>query len=233
MKSLLRLAELFVPLGGIVWLLSAILNYFVIRELPPPQPELPDLLVEFAGKCASDNVAFVGELLQAGVSGESINGEGETAMASAARAGCGDTVLLLLEHGASVNTRSRGPTAMIVNIVLEPSCGGCMPYAPPCPVREAEDYGAAPLLFAVMEGRAQVVDIMLRAGADIRATNRAGATPLMLAALRGDTDIARRLIQAGADVNAETSRHQTALTCAKRRQRTDTVQLLLAAGATR
>lgn len=78
-----------------------------------------------------------------------------------------------------------------------------------------------------------VVDALLRAGADVDAPNRSGGTPLMTAIAfnHEDTIIVKRMLEAGADVNAQDKRGMTALMVAARYSRKEAVALLLAHGA--
>jgi ankyrin repeat protein len=74
-----------------------------------------------------------------------------------------------------------------------------------------------PLLFAVREGRIPVVDVLLKAGADVNDTvpvdggrrrgyggrlPPAGASALLLAVMNAHFELAAHLVDAGADVNA-------------------------------
>jgi ankyrin repeat protein len=77
------------------------------------------------------------------------------------------------------------------------------------------DSGFTPLLFAVREGRAEVVRALLKAGADINQTleprksfsraPRKGTGPLLLAVENGHFELALALLDAGADPNDQRS----------------------------
>src|SRR5690349_9946991 len=56
--------------------------------------------------------------------------------------------------------------------------------------------------WAVRQGDTEIVDRLLRAGADVAAANRYGVTPLHLAAINGDAATIKRLLDAGANVNS-------------------------------
>ena len=51
-------------------------------------------------------------------------------------------------------------------------------------------------------GSAEVVDLLIRAGAQVEAKNVYGVTPLALASAQGNTPIVERLLAAGANPNA-------------------------------
>ena len=65
--------------------------------------------------------------------------------------------------------------------------------------------GTTALHWAVQANDLDLVDILLRAGARVSATNQAGAAPVLLAAMNGSAAVLERLILAGADPNAPLS----------------------------
>lgn len=97
---------------------------------------------------------------------------------------------------------------------------------------------AAPLLVACESGNAEMVDLLLKAGADANAKATSsdegdpGETPLMAAAAQGFRDVVQKLLNHGADVRAVTRRGRTALTFSLLRESIDRglVRLLLEAG---
>jgi ankyrin repeat protein len=89
-----------------------------------------------------------------------------------------------------------------------------------------------PLLVAITNGSAEIVSLLVEAGADIGWGPRAQCTPLVAAVHAGNCDIVSTLLKAGADVNGMTGLHQvTPLIVAATRQNTDMVDLLLRKGA--
>ena len=89
------------------------------------------------------------------------------------------------------------------------------------------------LIEAARNGRAEKVQALLEAGADVNAKTDDGSTALMMAAFGGQTETAQVLLDAGADVNAKNNDGQTALWWAARQGHTHTeiVELLKQAGA--
>ena len=77
-----------------------------------------------------------------------------------------------------------------------------------------------------------MVDVLLAAGADARATVSRGQTVLMTAARTGNADVVARLLDKGADVNArEEQQGETALMWAASENHAAVVTLLVARGA--
>lgn len=95
----------------------------------------------------------------------------------------------------------------------------------------AEKGGYTVLMIAAMGGKAEIVSMLIRKGADVHRRNRWGATALIFAAEKGDKSIVRSLIRAGADVNAKEQDGGTALTAAARAGQVGIVRLLLKEGA--
>jgi ankyrin repeat protein len=60
-----------------------------------------------------------------------------------------------------------------------------------------DDSQETPLFWAIREGHLDVVDLLLRKGADIHIQNEDGETPIMMAAILGSKEMIHRLIQYG------------------------------------
>jgi ankyrin repeat protein len=91
--------------------------------------------------------------------------------------------------------------------------------------------GTAALIWAASRNDAEMVDILLQAGADPKAANEYGATALYAAAANVDPAMTAKLLAAGADPNAALSSGETPLMEAARQGNLDTVRALLAGGA--
>jgi uncharacterized protein len=99
-------------------------------------------------------------------------------------------------------------------------------------VNAAQGDGMTALHWAAMKADADLVQTLLYAGANVRATTRIGAyTPLILAARDGNAGVMEPLLRAGADVDARTSNGTTPLMLAAASGVTDAVTVLLAHGA--
>jgi len=84
---------------------------------------------------------------------------------------------------------------------------------------------------AARDGHAAVVELLLAAGADVKAKNEYGETALHQAAWYGHAAIVELLLAAGADVDAQDEAGWTALHEAAQEAHAAVVELLLAAGA--
>ena len=91
--------------------------------------------------------------------------------------------------------------------------------------------GATALHWAVFKDDANVVDMLIKAGANPKTANRYGATPLQMACVNGNAAIIERLLTAGVDVNSTSAAGETALMTAARTGKVDAVAVLLRRGA--
>lgn len=98
-------------------------------------------------------------------------------------------------------------------------------------VNAAEVDGTTVLHWAVHRDLVDAADLLLRAGANVRATNRYGVAPLSLACLNGSEAMVARLLQAGADPGTAQPGGETALMTAARTGSAAVVRQLLAHGA--
>ena len=98
-------------------------------------------------------------------------------------------------------------------------------------VNPANQYGSTPLHDAARAGSAEVVQLLLQAGARVDANGRDQLTPLHEAAMQGKAVVAKLLLAAGADVNMGDRSHPTPLIDAVRGGSLETAKLLLEQGA--
>ena len=104
------------------------------------------------------------------------------------------------------------------------------------PVDSNSPYGSTPLYEAAIQGEAEIVRILLDAGADPNkeSAGKSEGTPLCAAASWGHSEVVRLLLQYGADPNLIERTDEvamTALTWARRNDHDEVVRLLLEAGA--
>jgi ankyrin repeat protein len=101
----------------------------------------------------------------------------------------------------------------------------------PVEVNATEADGMGALHYAVLNNQPDLVERLLRAGADADARTRYGVTPVYLAAVNGNAQITTMLLEAGANANELYREGQTVLMTAARTGDVATVALLLDAGA--
>lgn len=96
---------------------------------------------------------------------------------------------------------------------------------------EANRYGVTPLSLACTNGNAEIVALLLKAGADPQLALPGGESPLMTASRTGKLDVVKLLLDRPVDVNAKERTGQTALMWAAADGHVDVVDALLKAGA--
>jgi ankyrin repeat protein len=98
-------------------------------------------------------------------------------------------------------------------------------------VNAPEGDGSTALLWAAHNGDADLVDRLLKAGADPKARNDFGATPMSEAAFASNTAVIEKLLNAGADPDSPNADGQTALMVVARTTNVAAARLLLDHGA--
>ena len=98
-------------------------------------------------------------------------------------------------------------------------------------VNQPEPDGTTALHHAVLADDAQMVSMLIGAGADVKAANRYGLRPLTLAATNGSQPVIARLLEAGADPNTVTDAGEPVIMTAARTGRVEAIRRLIAAGA--
>jgi len=91
--------------------------------------------------------------------------------------------------------------------------------------------GSTALHVAVQRDSLEIADLLITAGADVKAATRYNITPLSLACANGNAAMIERLLKAGADPNSTSEEGQTALMTAALNGKVDAVKVLLARGA--
>ena len=95
-----------------------------------------------------------------------------------------------------------------------------------------DEYGSSPLHYACESGALDVVKMLVRAGARVRATYSAGWTCLQVASQRGHTETVRYLVGLPeVELNQRDAGNHNALHLAAVNKHTDVVQVLIDAGA--
>jgi uncharacterized protein len=95
----------------------------------------------------------------------------------------------------------------------------------------AEPDGTTPLHWAVRNNDTALVDRLIRAGGDVKATNRYGISAIALACESGSAPIVERLIAAGVSANATGPYGETALHTCAHAGKVEAAKVLIARGA--
>lgn len=131
-----------------------------------------------------DDIERIGKCLEAGANANGFDGHSQPRPLIFATSG--DAAKLLIAHGADVNAHSEHTVKNLV--------GGN---------KKANNTA---LHVAVKEGRHEVAQVLLEAGADPNAKNSRHDRPLHAAARRGDAPLCQALLDHGADPNAKCSK---------------------------
>ena len=107
---------------------------------------------------------------------------------------------------------------------------------PSCPASKTlpnNNDGVTPLYTAAEERRTEIVELLIKGGADANKANANydGDTPLYAAAKHGFTEVVELLIKGGADANKENNHGATPLYAAAKHRFTEVVKLLIKGGA--
>ena len=87
------------------------------------------------------------------------------------------------------------------------------------------------LMLTSRDGRVEMVELLLEAGANIKMRNHRGKTAFMFAVEGGSTIIVNRLLEAGADVHARDNYGNTSLMWAAKGGQLNVIDILLKEGA--
>jgi len=88
---------------------------------------------------------------------------------------------------------------------------GAAPKGKTADVNRQDVDGSTPLQWAVYEGNAEEVQLLLKAGAKVSLANNYGVTPMELASEVGNARIIKLLLDAGANADSPNADGQTAL----------------------
>lgn len=137
--------------------------------------------------------------------------------------------LCLLAPVVGLDARAEDPP--LIEAVRHGDAAAVRSLLPGAEVNVPAADGTTALHWAVWGDDREIVGMLLRAGADPKATNRYGVPPLQIAAINGSAGIAALLLEAGADVNAALPEGETPLMTAARTGDAETVKVLLEHGA--
>ena len=119
----------------------------------------------------------------------------------------------------------------LIDAIKDQNRGAVASLIPHADVNARQADGSTPLAWAVYKDDAEIVGLLLKAGAKVTTADDYGETPLTLACANGDAAIVQTLLQGGADANAARWYNETALMIAAGSGNPQVLHLLLAHGA--
>ena len=167
-------------------------------------------------------------LIDAGADIETRNDDGRSPLHVACISGALTTVKMLVEAGADVRaTDAERATCLIIAAY----CGHTdtvryLVGLPDVDLNHEGSRNSTALHFAVEEKHADVVQVLIDAGADVETKNDEGHSPLIVASLSGELTTMKMLVKAGADVRATDAEGLTCLMFAAYHGHIDTVRYL-------
>lgn len=163
-------------------------------------------------------------LLDRGVDPNTVDENGNTLLILAAREGNADTVEGLLKYRVALGQRNlAGDSALMLAVLRGHDKVVALLLAAGAPVNHD---GWTPLHYAAFEGRLELAERLLAAGATIDALAPNKSSALMLAARNGHIDVVRALLRAGANVDLRNDAGQTADSWAMANGNTDIAVLI-------
>ncbi|XP_037085382.1 ankyrin repeat and KH domain-containing protein 1-like [Pollicipes pollicipes] len=192
---------------------------------PPDSFDSPLLLAVYGNYV---NIAQL--LLENGADTEHVNESGYTAILEAASEGLREMTRLLISHGANVNFITGDGQSSALSMAC---ASGYLDTA-----RILVKAGAkvnsgcsSPLIEAACAGESEIVEWLLRHGADIRHQNSLGDTALTIAAQHDRMEVVDKLVENNADMEVLNSAGRSPLMVAAANGCFDTVEALLEWGA--
>lgn len=116
-----------------------------------------------------------------------------------------------IQHGANVNVRSNGVTALMLTIQrgLDESVNDLINAGAEVNAYSAQEW-LSPLMLAAKSGKLDIIRTLLASGANVNAVDYQGATALMYAAWLNHFDIVKELVKVGANISLKTNQGKTA-----------------------
>ena len=181
-----------------------------VVEAPPTPTDPKTALLVAAVRTQGANV--VAKLIAADAEAVKVrDAAGSTLLHQAAGFGTLETMKLLLDAGAEVNTANRR-RSMPLHWALHDEAKVRLLLSRGAAVNAKQVDGRTPLYIAASLGNAvSLVKLLLENGANASLATANGMTPLMAAAVRGDVETLTLLVDKKADVNTKNGAGETAL----------------------
>ena len=204
------------------------------------------LSLVFLSFCASSGVARAGayeemesamitrdtgaivKLLDRGMDINTVSRDGDTLLIQAVRKDMPELVDTLLQRRARLNFRNRsGETALSIAAFI-----GNMAYVKRIVESGAEVnfYGWPPITYAAFNNHPDIIEYLIKKGAEVNAKTESGATALYLAARNGHLEVVKLLLRYEADPTIANQHGETAVDAAMKGNQDEILDLLRAAG---
>lgn len=160
---------------------------------------------------------------------------GLTPLIIASNNGFTEIAVYLIDAGADVNAKSRQGITPLIAAAMNGHADMVALLATKITNLDQlseMQYQSNALHLAARDGHTAVIEVLLKAGADVNALEGTDSTALMYAAYNGHLEAVELLIEQGADLNVRDQGGQTALYWANFRNHTDIAALISAAGGT-
>src|SRR3989338_5878505 len=139
---------------------------------------------------------------------------------------------------SSMTFTSRYPDDFIYKLVQEDCPDSVRDFLDVCTPQEvqallsySDEYGCSPLFLTSQYGRSSIVEILVKAGADLEAVDHHGGTSLLVACESGHPSVVEILLKAGANIEAVDPAGNTPLSIASAYGHASVVEILCKAGA--
>ena len=193
---------------------------------------------QFLDLCRDGDVNGVRRALRAGISSNTKDKDGRSALMYAAAGGQTEVVEILLN--ASADITHYGGAALVHAATYGHTATVTVLLKAGAYVDSKNNSGNTALMMAARNGYPLTVERLLKAGANINATTQNGWTALMYASENGHSETLEALLRGNPDVNIQNTRNnsgesdfggRTALMLAAKNGHTDIVDTLIEAGA--
>jgi len=181
----------------------------------------------------ANSIAEVQTALSSGADVNTANLQGVTPLLLAVKHGNQNMVQILLKSHADVNITSADSSPLHEAVrrhnlpILELLLG-----APKVNVNLPSDGGKTPLHFAILEKKPDVVEVLLRKGADPKLKSLTGAGSLHFAVIEGDRAMVEKFLTISGGINEQNNNGKTPLHVAAEKGNIDAVKVLLNGNAT-
>ena len=226
-----------------VLLLIALCTWLFLRNTADDKkrPVIPvaQITLDLMNAVTAKDIDKIKSLIQSGTPVNGRDKSGETPLVIAAKTDRNDIVRTLLEGGADVNLRNGNDETPLMHAALNSQIDNVQTLldAKADPNAAVSKSGTTPLMkvlesyYGDEDSHQTIVDMLIKAGADVNQKDKDGETVLHKAASKDQHAVLKTLIDAKADVKARNKNDATPLMVACSFSRVYNIQPLLKAGA--